>query len=48
MSDRVQTVPDDDSEARERPLVTVLRLHDQLGGVHAAPLMSARPVRVHL
>ncbi len=48
VSDGMQPVADDDGEARERPLVTVLRLHDQLGGVHAAPLMSARPVRVHL
>ena len=48
VSDDMQAVADDDGEARERRLVTVLRLHDQLGGVHAAPLMSARPVRVHL
>ena len=48
VSDRVQPVPDDDREAREGPLVTVLRLHDQLGGIHAAPVMSARPVRAHL
>ena len=37
----MQAVADDDGEARERRLVTVLRLHDQLGGVHAAPSMSA-------
>jgi hypothetical protein len=48
VSDRVQPVPDDDSEARQSPLVTALRLHDQLGGIHAAPVMSARPVRAHL
>ena len=48
VSDGMQPVTDDDGKARERPFVTVLRLHDQLGGFHAAPVMSARPVRAHL
>jgi hypothetical protein len=44
----MQPVPDDEREAREGPLVAPLRLHDQLGGVHATSAMSAQPVRAHL
>ena len=39
----VQSVAHDDGEAREGPFVTVLRLHDQVRGIHASPAVR-RPV----